>query len=330
MHAQNLAQTLAHVLHAPPWPALQKEPGLGEILAGLTARRKELPTRLLYDQAGSRLFEMICLLPEYYLARAESEILTAQAAEIARRIGAGALLAELGSGSSIKTRSLLDALPTLAAYVPIDISRQHLADSARAIAAAYPTIDVIPLYADFTQVIELPRLVLPPHRVVFFFPGSTIGNLDNGAACRLLARLRRAAGPNGGLVIGLDLVKPAAVLEAAYNDSAGITASFNCNLLTRLNREYGANFCVGAFRHSAIWHEDQQRIEMRLVSTRAQRVEIGGTVIEFDAGEAIHTEFCHKYTVGGFATLARGCGWALQDAWTDRQQRFSVQYLSAA
>ncbi|MEZ5475845.1 MAG: L-histidine N(alpha)-methyltransferase, partial [Steroidobacteraceae bacterium] len=263
---------------------------VSEIVRGLRGTPKQLSPALFYDQRGSRLFDQICELPEYYVTRVETAILREHAPAIARAIGDDALLVELGSGSSTKTRLVLDALASIAAYVPVDISREHLFASAAALANDYPSIDVLPLCADFLQPFTLPRAKQNPARVVFFFPGSTIGNLDATHAKKLLTRLRSLAGRGGGLVIGVDLVKDANVLRAAYNDAAAVTAEFNRNVLVHLNRDYGADFDVESFEHEAVWDAAQRRIEMRLVSQRAQTVMISGASIDFAAGEHIVTE----------------------------------------
>src|SRR6185437_12137208 len=218
-----------------------------EVLTGLRATPKRLSPAYLYDPRGSQLFEAICDLPEYYLTRTETGILARHAAEMAACIGERALLLEPGSGSSRKTRLLLDALPDLDAYVPVDISRTHLLDAARAVQAGYPRLEVLPVCADFTQGFELPPLGRPPSRVVVFFPGSTLGNFDAPEAIRLLELMRRTAGARGGLLVGIDMAKDPAILERAYNDAAGVTAAFNLNLLVRLNRELAADFDEGSF-----------------------------------------------------------------------------------
>jgi L-histidine Nalpha-methyltransferase len=296
------------------------------VLEGLRARPKRLPPALLYDERGSCLFDRICDLPEYYLTRAESEILARCAPELARLLPGPVWLVELGSGASSKTRLLLDALPQLAAYVPVDISAQHLSAAAHAVAAAYPHLAVLPLCADFTQPFTLPREARLA-RVLVFFPGSTIGNLDPPQAALLLASMRHLAGANGGLLIGFDLVKEVAVLERAYNDAAGITAAFNLNVLARLNRELGARFDLGAFRHEAVWVPAGSRIEMHLVSLKPQQVLIHGERLDFGPGEPLVTEHCHKYTPQGFMALAAGAGWRPGPSWTDGGRRFQVQYL---
>src|SRR5580692_11696493 len=277
---------------------------VADVLRGLQSEPKRLSPTYFYDERGSQLFDAICELPEYYITRTETGILEEHAQEIADRIGPNALLVELGSGASTKTRLLLDRLPDLAAYVPVDISRTHLMAAAQRIAVSYPGLEVLPACADFTQTFPLPKPKRTPSRVVVYFPGSTIGNFDPPAAVELMKVMSRIAGATvaparlgtanpattaGGLVIGFDLVKDPAILERAYDDAAGVTAEFNLNVLRRLNRDVGADFDLSAFRHQAIWVPDASRIEMRLVSTRAQVVTIGGEVIPFAADEPIIT-----------------------------------------
>lgn len=303
-----------------------------QVLRGLARTPKQLSPAYLYDERGSCLFDRICELPEYYLTRAETAILTQRAAEIAGLIGERALLVELGSGASIKTRLLLAALPALAAYVPVDISRSHLVAAARALRAAYPHLEVLPVCADFTQPFVLPRPRREAARVVVFFPGSTIGNFDAPEAIALLTLMRSIAGGGPaagrqGLVIGFDLVKDPGVLVRAYNDSAGVTAAFNLNLLARLNRELGASFDLAAFRHEALWNAAASRIEMHLVSLRAQSVRIAGEPVGFAAGERLVTEHCHKYTGESFGRLCAAAGWRTARAWTDGERAFQVEYL---
>lgn len=298
-----------------------------EVLDGLRGTPKRLSSAYLYDRRGSQLFEAICELPEYYPTRTETAILARYAAEMAARIGERALLLEPGSGSSRKTRLLLDALPDLAAYVPVDISRSHLLEAARAVQAAYPRLEVLPVCADFTQGVTLPPSRHPFSRVVVFFPGSTLGNFDAPEAIRLLELMRRAAGAGGGLLIGIDLAKDPVILERAYNDAAGVTAAFNMNLLVRLNRELAADFDPGRFRHEALWVPAESRIEMHLVSVCAQAVHIAGERVDFAAGERLVTEHCHKYTDESFASQARAAGWTPRQRWTDPRGYFSVQYL---
>jgi len=302
-------------------------PLVDEVLQGLRATPKRLSPSYFYDQHGAQLFERICELPEYYLTRVETGILATHARDIASRLGDAALLLEFGSGASAKTRLLLDALPGLATYVPVDISRSHLLEAAQRTSAAYPHLQVLPVCADFTQPFTLPEPRRPPARVVVFFPGSTIGNFEPAAAIRLMRLMRQIAGPGAALVIGFDLVKDPALLERAYNDSAGVTAAFNLNVLQRLNRELGANFELAGFRHEAVWVAAASRIEMHLVSAGVQTVVIAGEVIRFEAGERLVTEHCHKYTPDSFAAQAQAAGWTASRTWADEQSYFNVQYL---
>ncbi|HKT71807.1 MAG TPA: L-histidine N(alpha)-methyltransferase [Steroidobacteraceae bacterium] len=298
-----------------------------DVLSGLRATPKRLSSTYLYDERGSQLFDEICELPEYYVTRTETRILQTHARDIAARIGDGALLVELGSGASTKTRLLLDQLPDLSAYVPVDISRSHLQAAAQRIASSYPRLEVLPVCADFTQPFSLPRARGGSRRVVVFFPGSTLGNFDSAAARDLLRSVRRIAGSNGGLLIGYDLVKDPAILRAAYNDRAGVTAAFNLNVLHRLNRDLGADFDPAAFRHDALWVPGPSRIEMHLVSLREQTVQLGDEAVTFAAAERLVTEHCHKYTPQSFAALADEAGWKGERTWTDEQSYFNVQYL---
>jgi len=305
------------------------EPLIADVLAGLRDDPKRISPMYFYDAAGSILFDRICELPEYYPTRTETRILEQHGDDIARSIGDDALLVEFGSGSSLKTRLLLDRLPTLAAYVPVDISRSHLMNAAQAISASYPDLEVMPVCADFTQPFALPAPRRPAERTVIFFPGSTIGNFDPPAALDLLKVMRRVAGPLGGLVVGTDLVKDPAVLVRAYDDAAGVTAEFNMNVLRRFNKEMGANFDLNQFRHRAIWNAESSRIEMHLVSRRRQRVRLAGETLAFEAGEHIVTEHCHKYTVPGFAAQAARARWEATAHWLDDRGYFSVNYLEA-
>jgi len=300
-----------------------------EVLLGLSRPHKTLPCKYFYDARGSALFEEICELEEYYPTRTELAILEAHAGEMAERLGRRCLLVEYGSGSSRKTRLLLDRMQEPAAYVPIDISDAALGASARALAKAYPGLEVLALCADYTQPIEVPRPARPAARRGVFFPGSTIGNFTPPEAQRFLARMARVAGPGGGVLIGVDLRKERAVLEAAYDDALGVTAAFNKNLLARINSELGADFDLARFRHRALWNDAAGRVEMHLVSERAQSVRVAGQRIDFAAGESIHTENSYKYELGQFAALAAQAGLAVRRVWTDSGARFSVQYLTA-
>ncbi len=306
------------------------EPFVAEVLAGLRESPKRIASKFLYDARGSELFDQICELPEYYPTRTETQILEARGDDIARCIGKDALLVEFGSGSSMKTRLLLDRLPTLAGYVPVDISRTHLMMAAQGIAAAYPRLEVLPVCADFTQPFSVPTPRRPAAKVVLFFPGSTIGNFDPPQAVELLQVMRDVAGPGGGLLIGADLVKDVNVLLRAYDDDAGVTAAFNRNLLRRFNSELGADFDVGSFRHRAVWNSSASRIEMHLASIRDQVAHLGGERLVFAAGEEIVTEHCHKYTLATFAWLAALGGWQIRERWLDDRGYFSANYAETA
>jgi L-histidine Nalpha-methyltransferase len=319
-HDSNLRARRA-VRHSTDWSLIS------EVLRGLRGSPKRLSPTFLYDELGSQLFEQICSVPEYYVTRTETAILAANAAQIASTIGEDTLLVELGSGASTKTRLLLDQLPGLAAYVPVDISRSHLLEAARRVAESYPNIEVQPVCADFTQPFSLPNIRREHTRVVVFFPGSTLGNFDAPAAIDLLWAMRDTAGPDGALLIGYDLVKDPGVLERAYNDDAGITAAFNLNVLTRLNRELEADFDLDSFEHEAVWVPQESRVEMHLVSSCDQEVTIAGESIAFGAGERLVTEHCHKYTPEAFARLAGAAGWHVRESWSDARQYFNVQYL---
>jgi L-histidine Nalpha-methyltransferase len=313
-------------------------PSLAEdVLRGLHGTPKRLSPTWFYDERGSELFEEICRLPEYYITRTETQILEQHAKDIAARIGPNALLVELGSGASTKTRLLLDELPDLAAYAPVDISPTALNAAAQRIAAAYPLLEVLPTCADFTRAFLLPRPRRTPSRVVIFFPGSTLGNFDPAPAIELMKVMRAMTAPRagssatgaGGLVIGVDRVKDPAVLERAYDDSAGVTAEFNLNVLRRLNRDLGANFDLRRFRHQALWVPEGSRIEMRLVSSVAQIIPVAGELIPFAANEPIITEHCHKYTPELFAGQAAAAGWMQRQTWADAREYFNVQYLES-
>ncbi len=299
-----------------------------DVVAGLTARPKRLSPKYFYDETGARLFEDITLLPEYYPTRAELSILRDNAAEIAGLVPDGAALVEFGSGSSIKARILLSAAPKIAAYVPVDISSEMLAQEADDVRRDFPQLTVLPVEADFTKPFRLPSSVaeLP---LIGFFPGSTLGNFEPHEASSFLRHARQILGIGSTLIIGLDLVKDAVVLNAAYNDAAGITAKFNLNLLTRINRELDADFDLTGFCHQAFYNSERHRIEMHLASKKRQKVRVAGRLIDFRAGETIHTENSYKYTLESFGALARGSGWTSSAVWTDENKYFSVQVLVA-
>jgi dimethylhistidine N-methyltransferase len=299
-----------------------------DVIEGLTARPKRLSPKYFYDEAGSRLFEEITTLPEYYPTRSELAILRRHAADMARLLPAETALIEFGSGSSKKVRLMLDAAPAIAAYVPVDISSQWLTQEAARLRREYPRLAVLPVAADFTQAFGLPRSLASLPRTGFF-PGSTIGNFEPPQAAAFLRNAAGILGEGAILIVGIDLVKDVEILNAAYNDAAGVTARFNLNLLTRINRELGADFDLAGFCHQAFYNRERQRIEMHLASRRRQQVNVYGRMIEFRAGETIHTENSYKYTVESFGALARGCGWTPVTAWTDPDGYFSVQALRA-
>lgn len=301
---------------------------LGEILAGLDASQKTISPKYFYDERGSRLFDRICELPEYYPTRTEISILETYAEEMVAMIGPQASLIEFGSGSSRKVRILLQHLRELAAYVPVDISKDHLVASAAEIAKDFPHIEVLPVAADFTHPFELPNPRVMPLRNIVYFPGSTIGNFSPQRAHELLVVMHQEAAANGGLLIGIDLQKDNSVLERAYNDAEGVTAQFNLNVLRRINREFGADFDLASFRHLAFYNADAGRIEMHLVSTREQRVHVAGREFEFAEGEHILTEHSHKYTLEGFGKLVAEVGFTLEKCWTDPDAMFAVCYCS--
>ena len=307
-----------------------------DVLRGLASSPRCIPSKYFYDERGSQLFVAITETEEYYPTRTEQAIMDAHVHEMADAIGPRAILIEYGSGSSRKTRTLLDALDPgahpergLVAYVPIDISRSHLHATAETLRHAYPSLLIAPVAADYTGDFALPTLPTANKHVVYF-PGSTIGNFSRRQATAFLAHAAETAGPGGGLLIGIDLVKDRATLEAAYDDAAGVTAQFNLNLLHRINRELGGTFDPDGFRHLAVWNDDERRIETYLVSQREQTATVAGVPFRFDDGERIHTENSHKYTVEGFAEEAAGAGFELKRAWTDERGWFAVLYFEAA
>jgi dimethylhistidine N-methyltransferase len=304
-----------------------ESPFAADVLAGLRARPKTLPSKYFYDRAGSELFERITELPEYYPTRCELAILRTHAADIAQLFPYGSVLVEFGSGSSKKVRLLLDAASQLAGYVPVDISGEFLQQEAAQLRREYP-VDVLPVAADFTRPFDLPRGVNGLPRCGFF-PGSTIGNFEPEQAVGLLRHFGQVLGPGAVLIIGVDLEKDSETLHRAYNDSLGVTAAFNLNLLARINRELGAQIDVRDFEHRAFYNREQHRVEMHLVSLRQQQIRLCGELIEFQAGETIHTENSYKYSLESFAALARAAGWTPAEIWTDPGNYFSVHALKA-
>lgn len=308
-------------------PATNADTLTDAVLEGLRKSPKELSPVWFYDEYGSSLFDSICELPEYYLTRTELGIMEAHAAEMAQIIGPQAALIEFGSGTSQKTRLLLDHLAAPAAYVPVDIAREHLMDAAGTLARDYPGLQIAPVCADFTQPFELPRQVACAQRRVVYFPGSTLGNFSRADASALLQRMRSLIGNDGAVLIGIDLRKDPDILRRAYNDEAGVTAEFNLNALRHINREVGANFNLANFEHEAVWVDDLSRIEMHLVSKQDQTVKVSGTPIAFKRGEHMRTEYCHKYTLEGFANLTAAAHLTATRTWTDAERKFAVQLL---
>jgi L-histidine N-alpha-methyltransferase len=299
---------------------------LREIIDGLKQPEKTISPKYFYDERGSQLFETITELPEYYPTETELGIMRDNIGEIAELIGPEASLIEFGSGSSLKTRILLENLHRLAVYVPVDISADHLMESADRIRTEFPGIEVLPVVADFTQPFSLPDPAIMPRRNIVYFPGSTIGNFTHDAAHDLLRVMHGEAREDGALLIGVDLQKDPEIIERAYNDSEGVTAEFNLNMLRHLNREFDAGFRLDAFEHNAEYNRREGRVELRLVNSEEHDVSIGGEEITIAVDEAILTEYSHKYTLAGFAEMADRAGFAVERVWTDADRLFSVQY----
>ena len=300
-------------------------PFLADALHGLTQERKTLPSKYFYDRRGSLLFDAICELPEYYPTRTETAIMQAHAPDMAAFLGDTCRLVELGSGSSVKTRLLLDAAPRLHSYVPVDISQEHLLATTQDLRDVYPHLDIAPVAADYTHLFDLPHGAAS--RTVAYFPGSTVGNFTPDEAHTFLQGVRTWA---DGLLVGVDLKKDVGILEAAYNDRQGVTAAFNLNILERMNAELGADFDLDNFAHWAFYNPYESRVEMHLLSLDAQTVTVGEQAIAFDADETVHTENSYKWDAGAFAALAGSAGWQARDVWTDERQWFSVQSFDAA
>jgi L-histidine N-alpha-methyltransferase len=301
---------------------------LETLIAGLRQPQKMISPKYFYDETGSKLFEEITQLPEYYLTDTELEIMETHIDEMAGVIGEKASLIEFGAGSGMKTRLLLEHMHSPAVYVPVDISEEHLLDNQRHIQDDYPDIEVLPVVADFLHPFDLPNPKTMPHRNVVYFPGSTIGNFEENDALELLRVMHGEAGEDGALLIGVDLQKDPAVIDAAYNDSAGVTAEFNRNMLRHLNRAFGSDFDLGAFEHRATYRPDEGRVVVELVSTRDQEAHVGDARIDFERDETIITEYSHKYTLDGFAAMANEAGFNVDKVWTDPRQWFSVQYCT--
>lgn len=309
-------------------PALNAEGFRRDVLAGLSASRKTLPCKYLYDEKGARLFEAICELEEYYPTRTELSVLRENIDEIASLLGPRANLVELGSGNCLKTRLLLDRLDQPASYSPVDVARPQLLECSARLAQLYPGLAVEPVCADYTRRFALPPPPAGSGATTFFFPGSTIGNFEPEDAVRFLRRIARLCGSTGGLLLGVDLKKSPRMLHAAYNDAQGVTAEFNLNLLTRINRELRGSFDLDQFQHRAFYNVPADRIEMHVVSCRRQTVAVDGHHFDFAQGESIVTEHSYKYTVGEFRRLAAQAGFEVARHWYNERLWFSVHYLT--
>ena len=299
---------------------------LEEILEGLNKPQKELPSKLFYDKKGSALFDEICDLEEYYLTRTETSIMTENIEDICSVLGKDCLLIELGSGSSKKIRLLLSGLQNPAGYVPIDISEEHLINSANALAKDYPSLKIFPVYADYTQPFSLPNFEFAPSKKVVYYPGSTIGNFEPDYASRFLNRIAKRLEKGGGLLIGIDLKKDKKTLEDAYNDKKGVTAEFNLNILERLNRELGTDFNLEEWEHLAFYNRDHGRIEMHLESLSEQDVKVNGSLIKHAKGETILTEYSYKHSVEDFEELISD-SYNLEKVWRDKENKFGILYF---
>jgi dimethylhistidine N-methyltransferase len=303
------------------------EPFATDVIAGLSATPKRLLPKYFYDETGSQLFEDITQLPEYYPTRTELKILRENALAIAGLIPRDAALVEFGAGAATKAKILLEAAPQISAYVPVDISAQFLGGEAAKLERDIPRVAIYPVATDFTKPFESPAAVRG-RPCVGFFPGSTIGNFEPHEATDLLRLAAQILGPEALFIIGADLVKDRNVLHAAYNDTSGVTAKFNLNLLARINRELGADFNLAAFEHHACYNQERSRIEVYLASRKRQKVRLLGKTFEFRAGETIHTENSYKFTLKSFSALARGAGWAPVAVYTDADHYFSVNVLT--
>jgi dimethylhistidine N-methyltransferase len=318
--------------------AVQPAPGalpavsdfLSDVLTGLSSEPRRLPYKYFYDEHGAALFQKICELPEYYITRTEIDILDRHRAEIGAHLGPRISLIGLGTGSGTKTRILIEALEKPAVYIPVDISEKQLRKSAALFRKIFPDLEILPVCADYLQPVVLPPTRHKAARNVVYFPGSTIGNFEPDEATQFLSRIARVCRHGGALLIGVDLRKDQDVIEAAYNDSAGVTAQFNLNLLGRINREFGADFDLQRWQHRAIYNSDAGRIEMYLVSQIDQAVQFADHTFHFRSAEKIITEFSYKYAPEGFAALARDAGFEFQKMWTDDAQLFGVFYFTCS
>jgi len=303
---------------------------LSDVIAGLSSEPRTLPCKYFYDERGAALFQKICELPEYYVTRTEIDILDRYRTEIASQVGPNIELIGLGTGAGTKTRILIEALEKPAVYMPVDISEKQLHESTALFRKLFPDLEILPVCADYLQPVALPSSRHKATRNVIYFPGSTIGNFEPDEAAMFLGRIANVCRQNGGLLIGVDLQKDRYILERAYDDTKGVTAQFNLNLLTRANRELGADFDLSRWRHRAIYNSSAGRIEMRLVSEIDQTVHVADFEFRFRSGEQIITEFSYKYTPEGFTALARRAGFEFARMWTDDARLFGVFYFTCS
>jgi dimethylhistidine N-methyltransferase len=301
-----------------------------DVFAGLQKKQKELPAKYFYDTRGSELFESICMLDEYYIPSTEISILNANIEEIVSFLGENVVLVEYGCGDCSKTRILLSYLRSMVAFIPVDISRQQLIAISRELIMEYPDLEILPVCADYTNTFSLPMPKRVGRSKVVFFPGSSIGNFEPKAATEFLKRINRLCGKDGALLIGIDLKKDPAVLYRAYNDSQGVTAAFNLNLLERVNYELDGDFKIDYFKHHAFYNQSKSRVEMHLVSLKEQVVNLDNLTVSFTKGESIWTESSYKYHIDDFENMANASGFILKKAWIDEKQWFSIMYFIQA
>jgi dimethylhistidine N-methyltransferase len=313
-----------------PVSAPESSDFLADVLAGLSASPRSLPCKYFYDERGAALFQKICELPEYYITRTEIDILDRNRADIASHLGPNIELIGLGTGAGTKTRILIEALESPTVYIPVDISEKQLRESTVLFQRIFPDLEILPVCADYLQPVVLPSPSRSAVRNIIYFPGSTIGNFEPSEATEFLHRIANVCCRDGGLLIGVDLKKEQYVLEAAYNDSASVTAQFNLNLLERINRELGADFDLDQWRHRAIYNSSAGRIEMHLISEIDQFVHVDGRKFHFRRGEKIITEFSYKYAAEEFAALARKAGFEFAQMWTDDARLFGVFYFTCS
>lgn len=324
-----IANSITAVQPAPGAPPAGSD-FLSDVIAGLSSEPRTLPCKYFYDERGAALFQKICEQPEYYITRTEIDILDRYRAEIAANLGPQIDLIGLGTGSGTKTRILIEALEKPAVYIPVDISEKQLRKSTALFRKIFPDLEILPVCADYLQPVVLPATRRQAARNVVYFPGSTIGNFEPGEATEFLRRIANVCCRGGALLIGVDLRKDRGVIEAAYNDGAGVTAQFNLNLLARANRELGGNFDLQRWQHRAIYNSDAGRIEMYLISQIDQAVQIADHTFRFRSGEKIITEFSYKYAREGFAALAGDAGFEFQKMWTDDARLFGVFYFTCS